>query len=125
MSSPEPDADSAPFWAALRERRIVLQCCRECGRHRFPPVPACPYCGARPCTEVDVAGGGRVYSWIRVHRALTPAMADEVPYTVAVIELVAGPRLLARLDGRPAVRIGDRVEPRFVDHGDWTELRYA
>jgi uncharacterized OB-fold protein len=54
-------------------------------------------------------------------------MEGEVPYVVAVVQLDGdGPRMIGRVDGDPAaVAIDDAVEPRFVDHGTWTELRFA
>ena len=74
---------------------------------------------------MEVSGEGTVYSFVRVHRALTPAMGDDVPYAVATVDLDAGVRMLGRVEPPETARIGARVEPRFVDHGDWTELRFA
>lgn len=122
---PVADLESRPFWEALREHRILLQRCDSCGRVRFPPMPACPHCGARGHQEVEALGGGRVHALVRVHRALTPAMRDEVPYAVAVVQLDEGARLVARVEegGGPA-HIDDRVRAFFVEHEEWTELRF-
>ncbi len=124
--APQVDAESAPFWAALREHRIVMQRCGACSRLRFPPMPGCPYCGAPGREQVEVSGTGTVYSFVRVHRALTAAMHDEVPYTVAVVQLDdGGARLIGRVDDDAgALSIGDAVLPSFVDHAGWTELRF-
>jgi uncharacterized OB-fold protein len=87
-------------------------------------MPSCPACGQLGATVVEVSGEGTVYSWIRVHRAFNEALAAEVPYSIAVVELDEGCRLAARLevDGPPAP--GDRVIATFIDHDDWTELRF-
>jgi uncharacterized OB-fold protein len=122
VTAPVADGESAPFWSGLREHRIVLQACDQCARVRFPPMPGCPYCGAVGRREVDVDGRGRLYSWVGVHRALTPDMAGEVPYNVGVVAMDVGARVIARLDGSPA--IGGVAMPVFADHDDWTELRY-
>jgi uncharacterized protein len=124
--SPEVDAESEPFWSALREHRVVVQQCAACGRLRFPLMPGCPYCGTGGRRQVEVSGRGRIYSLVRVHRALTPAMDNQVPYVVAVVQLDdGGPRMIVRVDGDPlAVSFGDAVMPRFVDHDGWTELRF-
>jgi uncharacterized OB-fold protein len=124
---PEVDSESRPYWDALREHRIVLQRCTSCRRLRFPPMPGCPYCGARGYDDAEVPGTGTVYSFVRVHRALTPAMESEVPYVVAVVELDEGPRMIGRVEAGDvmAVAIGDRLQPRFVDHDAWTELRFT
>lgn len=123
---PQADVESAPFWEALRAHRIVVQRCGSCGRLRFPPMPRCPHCGAPGREQVQVQGTGVVYSFVRVHRALTPAMRDEVPYSVVVVQLDGdGPRMIGRVDGGVDVSIGDAVVPCFVDHDGWTELRFA
>src|SRR6185503_472252 len=67
---PTMDEHSAPYWAALAERRILIQRCASCGRQRFPRLPACPYCGTPGGDDLEVAGTGTVYSFVRVHRAL-------------------------------------------------------
>jgi uncharacterized OB-fold protein len=130
--APVPDEESAPFWAGLAERRIVLQRCQACGRRRFPRMPACPYCGSVGGDDVDVAGTGEVYSFVRPERALTAAYAAVAPYAVATVELDGGGRVFGRVVPAEACRIGLRVVPAFVDHlGDrsvadggsaWTEL---
>jgi uncharacterized OB-fold protein len=124
--APQPDVESAPFWEALRRHRVLLQRCTACGRIRFPPMPACPYCGGRTSVAEEVAATGRIYSFVRVHRALTPSMSGQVPYVVAVVQLDAGPRMIGRVDGdQESVVIDAAVRPDFVDHDGWTELRFA
>ena len=66
LDAPPPaiDEHSAAFWAGLTERRIVLQRCAACARHRFPRLPSCPYCGVAGGDDVDVPGTGTVYSFV-------------------------------------------------------------
>lgn len=124
IDGPDVDIESAPFWAALAAHRVILQECTACRRRRFPRMPTCPYCGQEGGTDVEVAGTGYVYSWVRVDRALTPTMAGEVPYCIATVDLDGGGRIQGRLDPPGAARIGGRVRPVFADHADWTELRF-
>lgn len=123
-AGPVPDADTAPFLDALREHRIFLQRCTECGRVRFPPMPACPWCGATSATQITATGEGRVYSWVGVHRALTPGFEGEVPYTIATVDLREGARVFGRLEGPEPIEPGGAVSATFVDHDGWTELRF-
>lgn len=122
---PETDLDSEPFFAGLRRGVIVVQECDACSRRRFGRLGACPYCGTPGGTDVEIPGAGVIHSFVRVHRALTPAMADEVPYAIATVALDAGVRMLGRVEPAAAAAIGVHVVPRFVDHGDWTELRFT
>ena len=121
----EPDLDGDPWWDALRDHRVVVQACPACGRHRLPRMPACPWCGTAGGADVEVAGTGVVYSFVRVQRALTEAMADDVPYAVAAVDLDGGGRVFARVEPPGAAAVGLAVRPRFVDHDTWTELRMA
>jgi hypothetical protein len=73
---------------------------------------------------MTASGAGTVYSWIGVQRALTPEFESEVPYTIAAVELTEGGRVFARLEGPEPTTPGDEVTATFVDHDDWTELRF-
>ena len=53
---------------------------------------------------------------------MSEVMADEVPYSIATVDLDGGGRVFARVEG--SCFIGQRVAPEFVDHDTWTELRY-
>ena len=123
--APVVDHDSASFWQGLRDRRVVVQACPSCGARRFPPGPSCPWCGAPGARDEDCEGTGTVYSWITVRRPLDPAFADEVPYTLAAVDLDDGPRIVGRLEDVAQPHIGMEVTARFHDHDGWTELRFG
>jgi uncharacterized OB-fold protein len=121
--SPGPDEQSAPYWAGLRDRRVLIQACTVCGRRRFPPTPGCPYCADPGVQWEEAAGTGTVYSFITVHRAFHEAFADDVPYDIATVDLDGGGRIVGRATG--PIAIGARVSPTFVEQGEWTELRFV
>ena len=120
------DLESAPYWAALVEHRLVLQRCGSCSRHRFPPMPSCPWCGTTDTDVVEARGQGTVYSWVTVRRPFGDAWAGEVPYIIAAVELDEGCRVFARVDvDADDVAAGLRLDARYVDHDGWSELRFA
>ena len=123
-SGPVPDEDSQPFWDALSKHRILLQTCTNCGEVRCPPLPACANCGATGWTASDATGIGALYSWIEVHRPIGTIGADEVPCTIATVQLDEGPRMVGRLN-LSTPTIGSRVAARFVDHDTWTEIAFV
>ena len=121
---PEPDADSTFFWDALKEKKLLIQRCGDCGRSRFPPMPRCPYCASAKYSVIEAGGGGTVYTWVVVHRAFDPAFTDEVPFTLATVDLDEGARIVGRLEGTSPL-FGMRVQATFFNHPSWTELRFA
>ncbi len=125
MTAPVTDLDSGPFWEGLRRHVVIVQACGACGRHRFGRLPSCPYCAAVGGADVEVPGMGTIYSFVRVHRAMTDDMAGEVPYAVATVDLDGGARMLGRVEPAERAAIGARVAPRFVVHDTWTELRFS
>jgi uncharacterized OB-fold protein len=116
---PEPTPASQPFWAGLREERVELQRCDECGRWVYYPRARCPACLSDRLTWTTVDGLGTVYTFSIAEQPTAPPFADEVPQRLAVVELTEGVRLSTTLvDVEPAaITIGMAVAPVF-DHGD-------
>jgi uncharacterized protein len=112
---PKLDADGAPFWAAAREERLVIQRCADCGTLRYYPRRQCPVCWSDTCEWVQASGRGTIYTWSIVRRAPSPGFQDIVPYAVALIDLDEGVRVLSRLvdSALEEVRIGASVQVRF------------
>lgn len=121
---PVPDQDTRPYWEAARRHELLIQRCRTCGQHYFYPRPYCPHCLSANTEWVRASGRGTVYSYTVNYRPSTPALADRVPYVVALIDLVEGPRMMSNIVGcDPAeVRIGMAVEVTFEDVTDEISL---
>ncbi|HWL03144.1 MAG TPA: zinc ribbon domain-containing protein [Microbacteriaceae bacterium] len=86
------------------EIELAIQQCEQCGHRMFPERLACSRCGSSALLS-QPAGPGTVCDRVDVYRA--PSGADDGPTHVVLVELDAGPRLLARA----AVDLvgGDRV----------------
>ncbi len=95
---PRVTAFTRVFWDGLRDGRFRIIRCRACGRPSFPPREFCPGCWGREVDWIDHDGDGRLYSYTVVHAA-PGAFAAEVPYRLAIVDLVDGPRLATRLLG--------------------------
>ncbi|MCW5635393.1 MAG: Zn-ribbon domain-containing OB-fold protein [Rubrivivax sp.] len=108
---PVVDPESAPYWAALRERRLILKHCRDCGRHHFYPRALCPHCHSDALEWSDARGTGSIYSYTVARRPAGPAFKADAPYVVAVVELDEGARMMTNIvtDDVESVRIGQRV----------------
>jgi uncharacterized OB-fold protein len=101
MPLPHPSPETAPFWSAVQERKLLMPKCDACGTVSFPPTVACGACEKTAFTWTEMSGRGRVYSFTVYHRVFHPAFADKVPYVVAVVELDEGPRLISNIVNIP------------------------
>lgn len=114
---PAPDVDTEGFWRATAQGRLALCRCRECGTWLQPPLERCRLCGGLTAFQ-DVSGRGRVHSYIIVRHPVASGYLDNLPYTIALVELEEQERLRlsARLvDVEPAeVRIGMPVRAEIV-----------
>jgi len=96
---PVPSQESRPYWDGLRKQKLMMPHCDNCGRFWFPPSLLCPHCNSAKSTWTATGGRGRIFSYVVYHRVYHPGFADEVPYTVAVIELDEGPRMISNVIG--------------------------
>jgi uncharacterized protein len=111
---PEINEFNAPYWDGLSAGDVRLQHCNGCGANQYPAESFCYECGATDLEWRTVAGDGEVYSFIIVHQAYHPAFKQFLPYTVAIVQMDDGPRMLAAMPNLSApVAIGDRVKPRI------------
>ena len=93
----DPDAVTAPWWEATRDRRLTVQTCRSCGHAQHYPRALCVSCGATDLAFAPAAGRGTLLSWTEVHRA--PHRAFTPPYVVGLVRLAEGPILLTTIVG--------------------------
>ena len=84
---PDPDRDTAPYWAALANGRFVVQYCRDCGRWTWPARPICSGCHGENLDWEAPGGGGEVHSWVVTHQPYAPDLAQLVPYVVVLVRL--------------------------------------
>jgi uncharacterized OB-fold protein len=101
---PIPNPDSEAFWDGCAKGKLLLQRCLACQAYRHPPSPICQRCLSPEHQWVAAAGRGTVYSYVIVHEALH-GWNGEVPYVVALIELVEGPRMIGNVAGVPVDRV--------------------
>jgi hypothetical protein len=91
---PKPTPETQHFWDGTRAGELRLQRCDDCAKSYFPPRPFCPGCGSRKVSVFKASGKGKLYSYIIHHR---PAPGFTPPYSVAVVELDEGPRLMSNI----------------------------
>ena len=116
---PQPSGEEHHFFDAAASGSIGLCRCRSCHRW-FLPRAVCPFCWTLDPEPVLAAGRGSVYSFTICHRAGAPGFEADVPYTVGLIELEEGVRMLGLIvsDDSASVSIGMTVRAAFDDRGD-------
>lgn len=113
---PAPSEDSRPFWEGCNAENLLLQRCAACSHVFYFARRLCPACGATELAWEASSGRGTIYSFSEVHVAFQgPAWNSQLPYTVVLVDLEEGPRMLSRwlvTDAALPV-IGQRVRVRF------------
>lgn len=112
--APVADHDSAPYWQALHDGRLLVQRCQNCHEFQLYPRDRCLACRG-PVAFVEASGRGTIYSFTVIRQNYARPFRDWIPYVVALVDLEEGPRVMTNLvDCDPdAVQVGMPVEARF------------
>jgi uncharacterized OB-fold protein len=94
---PEETPLTAPYWAAARAGRVLLQRCADCGVVWHPPAPTCPAGPTHRVEWVEASGRAVLRGYTSVRHAVHATVADRVPYLVALVELAEGPLFVCSL----------------------------
>ena len=114
--SPIVNELGTPFWMSAAEGRLVRPFCQTTDCAFWPPSPSSPFVTGGAVAWRDVAPEGTVVSVVIYRRAFQRALADRLPYGVALVEVRPGVRLQAHVadpDGLDAPSPGDRVALGF------------
>ena len=117
---PSLERDTAFFWKAGAEGRLLISRCERCGRYQHPPLPRCPACGSERVSPSAVSGRARVASFTINTQRWVPDL--KVPFVFAAVELVEQAELYVFTNivgcAASAVRIGMPVTVTFERHDD-------
>jgi uncharacterized protein len=121
--APTPTAETAPFWAATGEGRLLLARCRACGHVIWYPRAVCPDCHSLDTEWAEASGRGTVYSFTVSRRGEGP-WREVAPYVLAYVELDEGVRVMTNIVDCDVdtLRIGQPVEVAFADTGEGNAL---
>ena len=102
------------FWDGCAEGELRFQRCEKCERAQYYPRPFCIACGNQAMTWSVSAGFGTLYSRAEIIRSPGPEFETLVPYTMVLIDLDEGVRMMGH--AAPVLAIGDRVKATFREH---------
>ncbi|MWB79166.1 DNA-binding protein [Pseudooceanicola sp. 216_PA32_1] len=108
------------YWDGAKEGKLLLNACTPCGgKAYFPPRPFCPTCGSRDVEVIEASGKGTLHSYIINH---LPAPGYEPPFTVAVVMLEEGVKMVSNILDCPAepeaLVLDMPLEVTFEQRGD-------
>lgn len=100
--------ESAPYWQAANEGRLVVKHCTACGKAHHYPRDICPHCLSDATEWRDSAGTGTLYSFSTMGQG-------DAAYTFAFVTLDEGVAMMTNLVDCDvaAARIGQRVRVVF------------
>lgn len=95
--APTVNALSRPFWNAAEKGRLILPHCLETGQPFWPPAPTSPFRTAGAIAWREIEPAGILLSLVVYRRAFQAALAGQLPYGIALIEVAPDVRLLAHV----------------------------
>ena len=128
LAQPIPTDLDKPFWEGLDTDQLWLQLCNDCSGWQWGPEWICHHCHSENVTFERVEAEGKIYSFERVWHPVHPALVEQGPYIVVLVEIphAGNVRLVGNLVGDPEqdVVIGSKVSAVFEHHADFTLLQW-
>lgn len=100
---PQPNPETADYWAAYRDGAFVLPVCNACSRSHWYPRAFCPFCHSE-ATPKAASGFGTIHTYAVVGEG-------EKRYCLAYVQLKEGPLMLTNLlvHSEDSLKIGAEV----------------
>ena len=117
------------FAVHLKEGRLMGSVCKSCGYSTFPPRADCPQCLSGDFSFKEWSGKGTLYTYSTIAAAPT-GFEDVVPYTLGVVNLEDGGRLVAWIgetipEDRVKIDLPVQVVPRIFEESEEIKVYYT
>jgi uncharacterized OB-fold protein len=115
IPAPLVNSETAPFWAAAKDGKLLIKGCIACGRNHWYPRAICPHCFSDKTEWRASKGTGTIYSVSVMKR--TPQV-----YAIAYVTLDDGPTMMTNIVDCDfdMLAIGDKVTVTFKPAEDGT-----
>jgi len=112
----------------LQKGKLMGTKCKKCGEIYFPPRADCLKCMDDTFEWIEFSGKGTLNSYTTIHAA--PKGFDDIaPYTIGIVDLKEGGRLLAWIGDIPKDEIKNdmpvKVVPRIFEEIPEIKLYYT
>lgn len=123
MSKPVPVTQpwSEKFWEGTQQGKLLIQVCQDCQSKIFYPRKFCPECWSGNLDWVEASGKAKIHTFSTAYSMVEPKFMDELPYTIAYVDLDEGIRMMTRIvDCKPEdIRFDMEVEVVFHERGGY------
>ena len=83
------DHDIKHLYRGWIDKRLLLNCCDDCGQFHHPPKPVCPSCWCSTLTPTEISGRGVIHLTMLLHQGPPAPDVDysKGPHPVISVEL--------------------------------------
>jgi len=115
-----------PYYEGMQQHKLLIQRCLSCQTNLPPAQKVCDECGSTELEWFEAKGTGVIYSYVVFHRSFHPYYDDKIPYTVALVELTEGPRVMGHIvaDAGQRYEVGTAVIANYKKIDKENELLY-
>lgn len=115
---PEYSSFTGTFGQGLDAGKFMTTRCAACGKLTFPPKQHCPDCWSDDINWTELSGQGILYARTTIHAAATQ-FCDEVPFSVGIVDLEEGVRLVTGLiDDPDRIKNDDAIRLVILSYED-------
>ena len=122
QSSPS-NRQSGPYLEGVDRGVLRFQRCQSCGAAQTLSRYSCHACDGERFDWLDSHGTGIVHSLTVVNRAQSEAFRSLLPYTLVLVDLDEGARVMAH--AQAGLGIGDRVRATGFSHEGLALIRFV
>jgi uncharacterized OB-fold protein len=123
MTKPVPETQpwSEKFWEGAKEGKLLIQVCKDCKSKIFYPRKFCPECWSGNLGWIEASGKAKIFTFSTAYDMVEPKFTDELPYTIAYVDLEEGIRMMTRIvDCKPEdISIDMEVEVVFHERSNF------
>ena len=123
MTKPVPVTQpwSEKFWEGTKQGKLLIQVCKDCKSNIFYPRKFCPECWSGNLDWIEGSGKAKIYTFSTAYSMVEPKFMDELPYTIAYVDLQEGIRMMTRIvECKPEdIKLGIDVEVVFHERGGY------
>jgi uncharacterized protein len=88
---------SDEFYGHFSRGKLCLQRCVDCRSWIHIPREMCARCGSFDLEWDECSGRAELFTWTETILAPLSTLNDDVPFTVALVQLEEGPRVVSRI----------------------------